>query len=184
MSNRLFNLIRLLVLIIFLCPIFASVTQAREPIDPPWPWEKELPFPWDNIEGIWGGIHDDAAMIFSFEIIDNDSGDRQIKVKEINPETMEIIASGLGVENNNVLRAVMVGRKHRFRMSVRLIENEYCLDNKQYTMITIESMGRESYIFQFSVEKLANSPLTPPTNFNYKLHNFSASTLKKSMCFF
>jgi hypothetical protein len=161
----------------------SETARAFAPIDP-WPWEKELPFPWDNIEGIWGGIHDDETMVFSFEIIDSIFGDRQIKVKQINPESMEVLAQGLGVENNNVLRAVMVGDSHKFRMSVRLIENEYCLDSRQYTVITIESMNTEHFIFHFTIEKLSKAPLTHPTYFNYKLDNFSMSSLIKPTCFF
>jgi hypothetical protein len=183
MSKRFFALTRWLVLILFLSPIFSTVSFAKEP-DPTWPWEKELPFPWDNIEGIWGGVHDDETMLFSFEIIDNTFGNRQIKVKQVNPENMEPLASGLGVENNNVLRAVMVGNAHKFRMSVRLIENESCLDTRQYTVITIESLSRENYIFHFTIEKLSNSPLTQQTYSNYKIDNFLKSSMKKATCFF
>lgn len=170
-----------LLLGIIFCPPLSSTAQAQVN---PWPWEKELPFPWDNIEGIWGGIHDGETMLFSFEIIVNPTGHRQIRVIEVDPETMEIIATGPGVENNNVLRAVLVGRKYRFKMSVRLIENDYCVDNRQHTVITIENIGRESFIFHFTVEKITNSPLTPPTNSHYKLDNFSINTFVNSMCFF
>jgi hypothetical protein len=170
-----------LLLAIMFCPPLSSAAQAQVN---PWPWEKELPFPWDNIEGIWGGLHDDETMIFSFEIIENIFGDRQIKVKQINPETMEIINQGLGVETNNVLRAVMVGNGHKYRMSVRLIENEYCLDSNQYTVITIESMGRQSFIYHFTIEKLSNSPLTQTSFFNYKLDNFSTIDPLRPFCFF
>jgi hypothetical protein len=183
MSKRFFGLIRWVVLVIFLSPIFASVSHARDPIDPTWPWEKELDFPWDIIGGIWGGIHDDEATVFSFEIIDDTPGQRHFKVQEINPETMLQVSHGLGVENNNVLRAVMTGKGHRYRMSVRHVENSLCLDNGQYIVVTIESMGRQSYVYHFSIEKLSNSPLTQPSYFNYKLVNFSKNSLNSSMCF-
>jgi hypothetical protein len=158
------------------------VSQAREPIDPPWPWEKELPFPWDNIEGTWGGVYDGETMVFSFKIIDSGTGHRQIRVKQINPENMTVTARGLGVEYNNVLRATVVGDGHEYRMSVRLIENTYCLDNRQYTLITIESIGREKFVFHFTIQKILNSALTQPTYFNYKTINFSNNTLINKMC--
>lgn len=135
----------------------------------PWPWKfeqpwgHELPFPWDDIQGIWSGTIDGENIVFSFEKTDFGRGDHRIRVKQLAPNTMQEIASGLGTEKNRVVKAVVTGGRDKYyRMTVRLIQEENGGEYTTHTIVTIQHMQFNDYLYLFSIEKISNTPLTHP----------------------
>lgn len=177
-----------MVLIGFVCQIpFASQSQAQVA---PWPpMGSELPFPWDEIQGIWSGTIDGQNIIFSFQVIQNVATDeRQIKVRQLSPNTMAVISTGIGTEKNRVVTAGMTGgRDTRYMLTVRLIQDEYCWENKSRTVVTIQHMKFNDFVYLFAIEKISNTSLTHVQTYNYNgsqlLENPKASNTNP-FCFF
>lgn len=111
---------------------FASPGVLRDhPV--PWPWGLEQPFPWNEIQGMWK-IADGADVpmsYFSLKVINSKkSGVKQLIVKQFDADTCDIIASGVGIAVNDVLRAQMTTTEYAsepwvtFRLSIRAFKAE------------------------------------------------------------
>lgn len=97
----------------------------------PWPWGTEAKFPWDTIRGTWVSI-DECDRVFSFKrrtvnvpmSIDPSKRSYIVNITEYN-ETCDVIATGVGYEVNNVVRATMVkkGSGDIFDLTVRRFSN-------------------------------------------------------------
>ncbi len=104
----------------------SSSTLHDHPV--PWPWGLEQPFPWNDIQGMWK-IADDAGVpmsYFTFKVVSGKkSGIKQLVVQQMDAATCEVIAKGVGIELNDVLRAQMTTTENAiepwvtFRLSIR-----------------------------------------------------------------
>lgn len=82
----------------------------------PWPWGTETSFPWDTIRGTWGSL-DECERIFSFKrktvavptAADPTKKSYIVAISEYSPDCV-VIATGVGYEAHNVVRATMVKR--------------------------------------------------------------------------
>lgn len=80
----------------------------------PWPWGAEAKFPWDSIRGTWASL-DECDRVFSFKrktvsvplSIDPSKKSYIVNITEYN-ESCNVIATGVGYEAHNVVRATMV----------------------------------------------------------------------------
>jgi hypothetical protein len=144
-------------LMISLLPISSSISLAQVN---PWPWAKQLPFPWDNIEGTW--TESSSLFTYSIEKVENSWGDRHVIVKQIDPNTGIIIAQGVGNENSEgiVVAAMSGGEENQYLLTIRLLQNVFCWDQRKVTGVTIESLDSE-LIHHFEIHKIAELPLTP-----------------------
>lgn len=106
--------------------------QAKEPSpidsliqgpgdDPvPWPWGLEMPFPWPFVQGFWMAEKGGTRTYFSFRVVTDRNNFRQLMVEQINPVTCEIVARGVGIETNNIVRAQMTALTGQvYRLTVR-----------------------------------------------------------------
>ncbi len=155
----------------------------------PWPLGPELPFPWDDIEGIWSGTIDGLEIVFSFEVIENNLGQRQISVKEIDPTTGEPILAGIGTESDKVVRAIMTaGRKKKYYLTIRQVKDETCQEDKTVTIVTVQSMSINDYVYLFAIQKISNTPLTQAMKYNYNNPHFRNKNIdfndSNPFCFF
>lgn len=73
----------------------------------PWPWGSEMPFPWTIVQGVWFAKQNEFQSYYTFRIVKQKSGLNQVEVKQVDPVTCEVIATGVGFEENRVMRAQM-----------------------------------------------------------------------------
>ncbi len=77
----------------------------------PIPWGYELPFPWDNISGVWRARHGDDGNFFTyfdFNIVrESHTGERQLSVRQIDFNTCQVVAKGVGREWDKVVDVFM-----------------------------------------------------------------------------
>lgn len=119
---------------------FAAASSGHATTSPlrdhpvPWPWGLEQPFPWSEIQGIWK-ISIDAGIpisYFTFKVVaaKKKSGLKQLIVNQIDAEHCSVIAKGVGIELNDVLRAQMITTENSmapgtpFRLSIRAFSEE------------------------------------------------------------
>lgn len=133
----------------------------------PWPWASTNPFPWNNIQGTW--TEKTTEYTLSFQVIKNSSGENLIRIDQIDSETGAVIARGLGSENSSrvVVAAMTGGPLRHFILTIRSLQNVYCLDGHDFIGVTIESFNNE-LINYFEIYKINELPLTPTKSKIYK----------------
>ena len=98
----------------------------------PWPFGTEIPFPWDDIDGIWMGEQSDGEFVtyFSLRVLDQSHDERVLEVYEVlmldGGSLIEVVSRGQGIESQRVVRGQMVelhGRG-RYRFSIRAYDDD------------------------------------------------------------
>ncbi len=120
-----------LVLVLSQAALAKNATLRDRPV--PWPWGLEQPFPWNDIQGMWK-IADDAGVpmsYFTFKVVGGKkTGIKQLVVQQMDAYTCDVIARGVGIELNDVLRAQMTTTEFAaepsvtFRLSIRAFKVE------------------------------------------------------------
>ncbi|MFN8791293.1 MAG: hypothetical protein ACK5Y2_07550 [Bdellovibrionales bacterium] len=66
----------------------------------PYPWAKELPFSWTNVQGVWVAGEGNMMSYFYIRIVreKNVRGGRYLSITEKDGPTCETVASGFGTE--------------------------------------------------------------------------------------
>lgn len=151
-------------LMLSIVPLASSVSHAQVN---PWPWAKPLPFPWDNIQGIW--TEKTSLYTFSFQVIENSWGDKHIKIRQVDTSTGRIIAQGVGYENADgvVVAGMTGGQQSQFLLTVRLMQNVFCWDQRKVTGVTMESYDHQ-LLHHFEIYKITEIPLTLNNQQDYK----------------
>lgn len=92
----------------------------------PWPWGLEAPFPWKDIQGTWRVEDDNFVTYFSLKVVrEKTSKGRQLVVRQMDADgNCKIIATGVGYEAENIIRAQMTGKSGPFRVSLRAFDTE------------------------------------------------------------
>lgn len=164
-------------LMLSLLPLTSSISHAQVN---PWPWAKPLPFPWDNIQGTW--TESSSLFTFSFQVVENSWGDRHIKIRQVDAETGSILAQGVGYENSDgiVVAGMTGGQQKQYLLTIRLIQNVFCWDQRKVTGVTIESYDHQ-LIHHFEIYKITEIPLTLINRLEYK-HPTSVSFGENPTC--
>jgi hypothetical protein len=162
--RKLLALTLLFNLMLSLLPLTSSISHAQVN---PWPWAKPLPFPWDNIQGTW--TESSSLFTFSFQVVENSWGDKHIKIRQVDANTGMIIAQGIGYENSDgiVVAGMTGGQQKQYLLTIRLIQNIFCWDQRKVTGVTIESYDHQ-LIHHFEIYKITEIPLTPDNVQVYK----------------
>lgn len=84
-----------------------TLLQVQDENTIPWPWGYEAPFPWSFVQGVWLAEHGDFRSFFSFRVVSDKSGLQQLEVSQVDPESCEPLARGVGFEQNKIVRAQM-----------------------------------------------------------------------------
>lgn len=115
----------------------------------PWPWGSEIRFPWARIQGVWAPLSNgDCGSYFIFqksaELID---GKKVVRITQYDPQTCQKLSSGLGIESNRVIRALMSSSKKSFELSIRAFDTSVVEKLKTNTAVVSENaaIGR-SYV--------------------------------------
>lgn len=102
-----------------------------------------MPFPWENIGGVWD-INDPAlGSIFSFEVKITADGNKVLEVLQVDEKTGDIIAQGAGVAipgDKNTVSVMMAGEgQEPYMLYVRHVrEKRY--SRKKFTVLTIKGL--------------------------------------------
>lgn len=127
--------------------------------DPIWPWENVQPFPWDIIQGTWAGVIDSGETIyFSFEVVLTESGQQRVKIKQVDPETKQVYAVGMGRVSGKVLKSRIISPHHKFIFTARYVDNYY-LNFKKYLVVTIEGKTPRPFRVRIEIDKFLNDPV-------------------------
>ncbi len=74
------------------------ITPTSDTRPVPWPWSRAQPFPWFDIQGLWKVEQDDFISYFTFRVVkERATGERQLRVKQIDGLNCREIANGVGV---------------------------------------------------------------------------------------
>ncbi|MEK6774330.1 MAG: hypothetical protein AABY64_10340 [Bdellovibrionota bacterium] len=67
----------------------------------PYPWGAELSIPWMHVQGLWVIDVNGAPNYYTFEVVGRTySPDRQLLIKQYDSKSCEIVAIGVGIEND------------------------------------------------------------------------------------
>lgn len=167
---------------LFFITLFFNFALALLPWSPnmahaqvnPWPWAKPLPFPWNKIEGTW--TDHSSNFGFSFKVIENSWGVRHIKIRQFDYHTGRIIAEGQGSEQSDeiVVAAMTGGQQSQYLLTIRLLANVFCYNDRNVTGVTMESYDHQ-LLNHFEIHKTGEMPLTPRKDQDYKLTNAETS---------
>lgn len=110
-----------LLLSLFVAVVFSNVASAQYQCSSqtfsrggsdPWPFGKELDFPWHGIQGTWMAEVDGCQRYFSIKTVklkSSNTNERHLSIQEFDPYTCEVISRGPGYENDKIVRARMNG---------------------------------------------------------------------------
>lgn len=89
----------------------------------PWPWGKEVRFPWLSLQGVWVPGDGSCNSLFLFKAQTNQGQNRIIHIMQYDPSTCEKLAWGAGLEADKVLYASMVTKEGKsFDLTVRAFD--------------------------------------------------------------
>lgn len=90
----------------------------------PFPLDATLPFPWGSIEGSWEARKGDFVAYFAFKMVRKSDGGNQLRVRQIDVETCQTAATGVGLSKDDVVRAQMKDLKGQvYRLAVRALDH-------------------------------------------------------------
>lgn len=73
-----------------------------------WPWSLATDFPWRDIQGMWKVERDGFVSYFALKVVNvKASGERQLVVRQIDGYSCKVIATGVGFERRQTVKAQM-----------------------------------------------------------------------------
>jgi hypothetical protein len=101
-NNLVKKVVRALLLTTILCFSFASHADSDFNVlfggdhggSHPWPWGHEVPFPWDDVQGIWQVQKAGKPVFFSFRRLES----KRLAVNQFDLDACQVIAGGPGLE--------------------------------------------------------------------------------------
>ncbi len=133
-----------------------------------WPWRLAQPIPWSDIQGIWKVEGSENVSYFSFKKIYGRNSDlRQISLKQIDPESCQVIGSGVGIEKGSFIYAQITNEDGAiFRLNLSafkcsdspLLPNEKndCVDSMMVLSIGEVSVANLDQMLHMRIQKLTS----------------------------
>jgi hypothetical protein len=84
----------------------------------PFPFGKEIKFPWKMLPGTWSVEDSSTDNVFNFKVSTNSKGDKEVQIMLVNPNYCYVIAQGKGVLNGKYISAQMVSNGKTFNLTV------------------------------------------------------------------
>ena len=134
---------RLLLSLFAITMAFSAVVHADP--DGPSPLKGVMmPFPWENISGVWDINDPKQGAIFSFEVKSTADGNKVLEVLQVDEKTGEVISQGAGVAipgDKNTVSVMMAGEgQEPYMLYVRHVrEKRY--SRRKFTVLTIKTLG-------------------------------------------
>jgi len=103
-----------------------------------------MPFPWENIGGVWQLNDPSENSVFSFDVKKTQDGNKVLQVVQVDKGTNQVIAEGAGVAipgDKNTVSVMMAGEgQDPYMLYVRHVrEKRY--SRRQATVITIKQLS-------------------------------------------
>ena len=91
-----------------------------------WPWSLATTFPWKDIQGMWKVEKDGFVSYFALKVVNiKASGERQLVVRQIDGYSCKVIATGVGFERRQSVKAQMTDEEgHAYRVSLTAFRAE------------------------------------------------------------
>ena len=84
----------------------------------PWPFGKEIKFPWKTIPGTWLVEDGTGNNLFNFKINTNSNGEKEIEIILLKSDYCETVAQGKGVLNGKFITAQMLSSGRAFNLTI------------------------------------------------------------------
>ena len=91
-----------------------------------WPWSLATQFPWRDIQGMWKVEQDGFVSYFAMKVVNvKSAAERQLVVRQIDGYSCKIIATGVGYERKQTVKAQMTDDEgHTYRVSLTAFKAE------------------------------------------------------------
>src|SRR6185437_14921782 len=125
--------------------LFSTVALARnvhELGDVPFPWGTAIPFPWENIEGIWQAKFGKYVDYFSFRLVSQPGWQEpEVQVLEVESNLHTVLATGNGFASSNgkLVQALMNSKRGCYVLIVRAYQRQEGNAQSTYTVVTIRN---------------------------------------------
>ncbi len=130
----------------------------------PWNFKNAQLFPWWDIQGIWKVDQDNFTSYFSFKVVQQKNGLKQLKVKQYDGDSCRLLATGVGTERGQFVYAQMTskqsGKTYRVGLTAfkRSDSPQPPLQGNVYTeSVMVLSMGEMS---QTSIEDMMHTQIS------------------------
>jgi len=90
----------------------------------PWPWGREMVFPWNDIDGVWQATASGCSSLFTFKVVSDYGGSRYISISQYDPKQCREIARGVGTETGKVVHAVLTGTNGSFELTIHAFRQD------------------------------------------------------------
>lgn len=136
----------------------------------PFPFGKETPFPWRNIEGTWVGYDSKCTKTFFSirKVQKSESSVPLLRIINFSMSNCEVFYRGLGLEQNRVVTAKMVRaqeptldlRIHNFKESALASRNANTTGakNSVVTMMSLNDVAMPTVQVNLRLKKLSSDP--------------------------
>lgn len=122
----------------------------------PYPWAKELPFSWTNVQGVWVAGEGNLMSYFYIRIVreKNVRGGRYLSIIEKDGHTCETVASGFGTEEaaTRVFAEMTTTDRKVYSMMLRQYEPKslpgagfYSIRGKVMVLTVMNRTSRKTY---------------------------------------
>lgn len=96
----------------------------------PWPWGREMVFPWSDIDGVWQASTGGCSSLFTFKVVNQvGTNTRLVSISQYDPKQCREIARGVGTETNKVVHAVLTGLNGSFELTIHAFKQENLKSN-------------------------------------------------------
>ncbi|MBX3016246.1 MAG: hypothetical protein KF767_00030 [Bdellovibrionaceae bacterium] len=135
--------------------------------DNPWPWGREILFPWLSIQGVWAPTDGTCNSLFVFRTKNSQTENRVVHIMQYDPNTCEKLAWGAGVETDRVVRAAMVTKEGKsFDLTVRAFDENSVTSvathspfNRNVVVLSMYPKGNWERRMSYQMAKVTDVPV-------------------------
>lgn len=159
---------------------FGASSSAKAQVDP-WPFGSAMPFPWANIQGLWEGTSESSKVLYSFKVVGAGVANRQLRVLQLDPETLEVMAEGVGFEDQKVVKAFMIADNGvQYVLTVRKVRERKKRPAGVKVVLTIatDTLNSDLPSYTYVLEKISDFPQETREKKQCPLNNLSTNVEK------
>lgn len=155
-------------------------SSAKAQVDP-WPFGTAMPFPWANIQGLWEGTSESSKVLYSFKVVGSGVANRQLRVLQLDPETLEVMAEGVGFEDQKVVKAFMIADNGvQYVLTVRKVREKKkrpagVAGVKVVLTIATDTLNSDLPSYTYVLEKISDFPQETREKKQCPLNNLSTN---------
>ncbi len=136
----------------------------------PWPWGREMVFPWNDIDGVWQASTGGCSSLFTFKVINEAGGVRSIVISQYDPKQCKEISSGKGIQVGKIVHGALTGANgsfeftiHSFRQDTLKAMNFRTVTESSLDSVVVMRMRKmgtgATQMADFKMERLKKTPV-------------------------